>query len=111
MERVRRKLARLMLVAGLTLGLGLFAVFGAILYRIAVLDDKAPDEAGAPAGIAGEALVDVEMPGAPAGARLVAIAPDGPRVVLAYERDGATILVTLDRASGRIVGRVTLTPE
>ena len=29
-----------MLIAGLTLGLGIFAVFGAILYRIATMDDR-----------------------------------------------------------------------
>ena len=36
--RVQARLRRLMLIAGLTLGLGIFAVFAAILYRIVTYD-------------------------------------------------------------------------
>jgi uncharacterized protein (TIGR02246 family) len=36
--QVERRVRRLMLIAGLTLGLGVFAVLAAILYRIATLD-------------------------------------------------------------------------
>jgi steroid delta-isomerase len=36
--QVERRVRRLMLIAGLTLGLGIFAVLAAILYRIATLD-------------------------------------------------------------------------
>ena len=36
--QVERRVRRLMLIAGLTLGLGIFAVLAAILYRIATID-------------------------------------------------------------------------
>jgi steroid delta-isomerase len=39
---VERRVRRLMLIAGLTLGLGIFAVLAAILYRIATLDSTSP---------------------------------------------------------------------
>ena len=42
MLRVQAKMRRLMLIAGLTLGLGILAVFGAILYKIVLDGDKAP---------------------------------------------------------------------
>ena len=42
MARVQAKLQRLMLIAGLTLGIGILAVFLAIIYRITVADDKTP---------------------------------------------------------------------
>jgi steroid delta-isomerase len=40
--QVERRVRRLMLIAGLTLGLGIFAVLAAILYRIATLDATSP---------------------------------------------------------------------
>ena len=39
---MERRVRRLMLIAGLTLGLGIFAVLAAILYRIATLDSTSP---------------------------------------------------------------------
>lgn len=42
MARVQAKLQRLMLIAGLTLGIGILAVFLAIIYRITAADDKTP---------------------------------------------------------------------
>ena len=53
-QRVEARVRRLILIAGLTLGLGIFAVFAAILYRIATYDATSPaapatsvaDEAG-----------------------------------------------------------------
>jgi hypothetical protein len=44
--RVQAKLQRLMLIAGLTLGVGILAVFLAIIYRIVAADDKALVVAG-----------------------------------------------------------------
>jgi hypothetical protein len=40
--QVQQRLQRLMLIAGLTLGLGILAVFLAIIYRISAMDDKDP---------------------------------------------------------------------
>ena len=42
MLRVQAKMRRLMLIAGLTLGLGILVVFAAILYKIVHAGDKAP---------------------------------------------------------------------
>lgn len=39
--KVEQRVRRLMLIAGLTLGLGIFAVFAAILYRIVTFDSTA----------------------------------------------------------------------
>jgi hypothetical protein len=47
MARVQAKLQRLMLIAGLTLGIGILAVFLAIIYRITAADDKTPVAGGA----------------------------------------------------------------
>ena len=41
-QRVEVRVRRLILIAGLTLGLGIFAVFAAILYRIATYDATSP---------------------------------------------------------------------
>ncbi|MEM8811675.1 MAG: DUF6476 family protein [Pseudomonadota bacterium] len=39
-QRVQARLKRLLLISGLTMGLGLVAVFLALLYRIGVFDDS-----------------------------------------------------------------------
>ena len=54
MLRVQTRLRRLMLIAGLTLGLGILAVFAAILYRIATYDATSSRPAAAAADAAGE---------------------------------------------------------
>ena len=47
--QVERRVRRLMLIAGLTLGLGIFAVFAAILYRIVIYDASSePPSASTP---------------------------------------------------------------
>jgi len=60
MARVQAKLQRLMLIAGLTLGIGILAVFLAIIYRITAADDKTPVAGGAtpPEAIAEAPAVD-----------------------------------------------------
>jgi len=47
--QVERRVRRLMLIAGLTLGLGIFAVLAAILYRIATLDATSGPQTAVPA--------------------------------------------------------------
>ena len=54
--QVERRVRRLMLIAGLTLGLGIFAVLAAILYRIAPLDATSASQVPAVA----EATVEAE---------------------------------------------------
>lgn len=71
--RVQARLQRLMLIAGLTLGLGILAVFLAIIYRITASDDKTPVALGAEVPV-------VTAPGV-AAAPVVSLPPlpsDGP---------------------------------
>jgi hypothetical protein len=67
--RVQARLQRLMLIAGSTLGLGILAVFLAIIYRITAFDDKAPVASGAEVpvvAVPGAAAVPVPpLPAAP----------------------------------------------
>ena len=108
-ERVRRRVSRLILIAGLTLGLGIFAVFGAILYKIVAAGDKAPAAAWRP-GEAVPTLGRAEM-GLPADARLIATALDGRRVVLTYAHGAGNALVFIDADTLRVTGRLDLAGE
>jgi hypothetical protein len=105
-ERLRRKLARLLIVSGGIMLLGFIAVFAAIVYKLGVLGE--PEEAPAPAR-AGP--VEAAIP-VPAGSRLMAADLDGERALLAVERaDGAAELLLIDLRSGALVGRYRLLPE
>ncbi|HZP18612.1 MAG TPA: hypothetical protein VFB16_00255 [Bauldia sp.] len=104
MERVQRKLRRLMLIGGLTLGIGLLAVMGAIVYRLFAVTGGPPAPAPNAAVLVGSASI-------PAGSRLVASAVDGNRAVLTYEREGATAIVIVDLRSLTVTGRMDLKPE
>ena len=101
-ERVQAKLRRLILISGLTLGLGLLAVFLAILYRITTVADKAAE---APPAALVERAVEAALP---AGAHLVSATTAGGRIALAYEHGGDTTLILIDPASLAIVGRLEL---
>jgi hypothetical protein len=100
-ERVQRRLRRLILIAGLTLGIGMFAVFGAILFKLTA-GDRAP--------AIGDA-VRVATGTIPAGARLVSTAVDGNRILLTYEHEGSTTLIEVDARSLAVTGRLDLKPE
>ena len=98
---------RLMLIAGLTLGLGILAVFAAILYKIAIAGDK-PAPIVWQVGQAVPTLTTADM-GLPAGARLVSTASDGRRLILTYERPGGgNALVFIDAATLKVGGRLDL---
>jgi len=101
MERVQRRLRRLMLIGGLTLGLGLVAVLAAILYRIASMDST--PEGGPVALEAGSAAV------AP-GARLLSTALDGDRLALTFDEGGAPVVVVIDLRTLTVAGRIRLGP-
>ena len=105
-ERVRARLSRLMLIAGLTLGLGILAVFAAILYRIVTADATvkplAPDAANPTLSLAAM--------GVPAGARLISTALDGDRAMLTYDDGAGTLIVIVNMRSGAVVGRFRVTP-
>jgi multidrug efflux pump subunit AcrA (membrane-fusion protein) len=100
--RVQARLRRLMLIAGLTLGIGILAVFAAILYRIVASGNgSAP-----PTPVAG--MVSASIPG---GARLAGTAIAGNRIVLTYEHAGGTTLILLDAQSLAVIGRLDLKPQ
>jgi hypothetical protein len=103
-KRVETRVRRLILIAGLTLGLGIFAVFAAILYRIGNLDTTAkpisPD-----AAIPSLSLTQM---GLPADARLVSTALDGSRLALTYETGEGTVTVVVDVKSGAVIGRLRI---
>ncbi len=97
---------RLMLIGGLTLGVGILAVFGAILYKIVMIGDKPPT-----AWQKGDAIPTLNAAdmGLPAGAKLISTASDGRRLILTYEQPGGgQALVFIDLATLKVSGRLDL---
>jgi hypothetical protein len=100
-KRVEVRVRRLMLIGGLTLGIGIFAVFGAILYKLAV-SGSTPE--AAPAGAAVPSLTLSEM-GLSADAALVSTALDGNRAAFTYRTGEGTVTVVVDLGTGVILRR------
>ena len=98
---------RLILIAGLTLGLGIFAVFAAFLYRIATLDTTAKPLA--PDAVAPS--VSAAAMGLPEGARLVSTTADDGRLILTYVYSGGHMAVFLDARTFAVVRKVELPDE
>src|SRR5688500_14798475 len=106
-ERLRRKLARLLLVSGGIMMLGLIAVFVAIVYRLGMLGEEGRE----PARITGEAPVEAQI-ALPAGGRLVAAELDGGRALLTIEDSGGALsLLLVDLTTGATIGRYRLRPD
>ena len=103
MLRVQAKLRRLLLIAGLTLGLGILAVFVAVLYRTFTLVPAIPV---VPA-VASARLTPADL-GLPPDARLVSSAADGARIVLTYAHSGGNTLIFLDERRLTVIGRLEL---
>jgi hypothetical protein len=101
--RVQKRLRRLMLIAGLTLGLGILAVFAAILYRIATYDATSAKSAGPDA-----AALSLPALGLPPEAKLVSTALDGNRLALTYETLGGAEVIVIDTRSGAVVSRLKI---
>ena len=98
MERVQRKLRRLLAVSGLIMVAGLVAVFAAIFYRLSVADKAMP-----------KAAADLEV-ALPAGADLQSASATGDRLTLVITApDGATEIRVIDLVTGRVVSTVSLT--
>jgi hypothetical protein len=106
--RVQARLRRLMLIAGLTLGLGIVAVFAAILYRIATYDTAG--KVGPMAAAALAPTVSLSATGLPADAKLISTALDGNRLALTYQTGAATEIVVMDMRSGLVVSRLKIAP-
>ena len=104
MLRVQAKLRRLLLIAGLTLGVGILAVFAAVLYRTFTVVSSV--SVTAPVSASGRlTLGDL---GLPADARLVSSAADGARLVLTYAYAGGNTLIFLDERRLTVIGRLEL---
>lgn len=100
MERVQRKLRRLLAVSGLIMVAGLVAVFAAIFYRLSVADKAMP-----------KAVADLQVP-LPAGAELQSASATGDRLTLVIAAPGgATEIRVVDLATGRTVSTVRLTTD
>ena len=95
-ERVRRKLARLMLVSVGTLGLGVIGILAAVIWR-----SSEPPAVG-----------DVDQTiGLLPGATVRNTALDGDRVAVTIDlADGTTEVITFDLRSGGVVGRLRFEP-
>lgn len=98
MIKVEQRLRRLMLIGGLTLGIGILAVLGAIVYRISTAGGKALPAAPMEAKL-------------PQGAKLLSTTIGDGRIVLTYDVGGATTLIFIDAASLKPLGRLDLKPE
>src|SRR5947199_5709930 len=101
--RIQARLRRLILISGLTLGIGILAVLVAIVYRIASIPTAATPAPGATVRAAASIL--------PAGARLVGTNSDGYRLVLTYEHADGTTLITIDPRNLAVTGRLDLRRE
>lgn len=108
-ERLQRRMRRLILISGLTLGVGILAVFLAIVYKLMTYEPK-----GRPAAIAqGSAVPTLKRAdlGIPADARLAGTALDGDRLALTYEAAGGATVIIFDLPSMTVVDRLTVRDE
>jgi hypothetical protein len=105
-ERLRRKLARLVLVSGGIMFAGLIAVFAAIVYKLGMLGAVPGARSG---GRPGPVQAQIAVP---AGATLLSTDIDGSHALLAVAAaDGSTELIHVDLATGAVLGRYSLRPE
>ncbi|WP_421724702.1 hypothetical protein [Bauldia sp.] len=106
--RVQQRLRRLMLISSLTLGIGIFAVFGAIVFRLMT------SEAPAPAPLAEDAAtptIALSVLGLSPDARLISSALDGDRLALSYTDDDGITVVIFDTRSMAVIGRLRVDDE
>ncbi len=105
MEKLRRKMVRLLAISIAVLFVGLIAVLSAVVYRTGGAGEDAAAGRSAPSGVPVEAVVAV-----PAGARVLSITPAGPdrAMLLLQTGEGAQQLLVLDANTGTVVSRVEL---
>jgi hypothetical protein len=109
MQQVQQRIRRLMMIAGLTLGLGLFAVFMAILYRIFTYEGAATPvpvvEGAAVPTVTRTAL------GLAPDARLVSTSLDGDRIALTFDDPTGSTIVIFDMGRMAVVSRLRVAGE
>lgn len=106
--RVQERLRRLMLIAGLTLGLGLLAVLAGIVYRIVITD---PGGSAALPKDAATPTVSLSGLGLAPGAQIVSSAMDGNRLSLTFADDTGTSVVIFEMPAMTVVGRLRVTAD
>jgi hypothetical protein len=94
----------LMIIAGLTFGVGFLALLFAIVYRIMTMGDSP----AASASGEGPAVVDLSGIGLPAGAELVSTALDGDRLALTFRTGDDFLLLVLDATDMSVISRATI---
>jgi hypothetical protein len=102
--QVQQRIRKLMMISGLTLGLGIFAVFMAILYRIFTYGGAAtpvPVVEGAAIPTVTQAAL-----GLAPDARLVSTSLDGDRIALTFEDGGGSTIVIFDTGRMTMVSRL-----
>lgn len=101
-ERVQQRLRRLMLISGLTLGVGMIAVFAGVAYRVMTI------EPGPPVAVAPGAALALGRSalGVAAEARLISTSLDGDRVALTFAEAAGETIVVVDVRSGIVVARL-----
>lgn len=106
-ERIRRKLARLLIASFGVMFLGLIAVFAVIVYRLNATAEGPGRSEGASIRLPdGDATIRL-----PAGARVVSIALEGGRAFLNVESPGGAELLLVDLSDGTILARYRLASE
>lgn len=108
--QVQQRLRRLMLISGLTLGLGILFVFLAIVYRLVTYESGG----GVPvATVEGAAIPTVTRSalGLPAAARLVSSSLDGDRIALTFEDNAGSTIVVFDLNRMAVVSRLRVAGE
>lgn len=109
MIQVQQRIRRLMMISGLTLGLGLLAVFMAILYRIFTYEGSAT-----PVPVVdGAAIPTVTRTalGLPPDARLLSSTLDGERLALTFEDGTGATIIVFDTGRMTVVSRLRVTGE
>ncbi len=101
-ERVRRKMMRLMAISIGIMMIGLMAVLFVIVYKI-----SAGNEAQAPAGDTFETVLKI-----PAGAKIISQSLTGDRLTLLAEHaDGRQTIFIFDTAARKVIGRIEVGVE
>lgn len=102
LERVQRKLKRLVAISGAIMAAGLVAVFAAIFYRLAIADK--PGETAA-----GPAELTLRLP---TGAAILGASASGDRLTLIVaDGDGERTLWIVSLEDGRVLQRVRFRRE
>ena len=103
MEKVRRKMVRLLVISIGIMVVGLMAVLGAIVYKIS---NPAKDESAALATDSSSTISSIEMD-LPAGASVSSASLHGNRMLLNVSLvDGGQEYWVVDLASGEVVSRL-----